>query len=60
LEFDCNIFKKVAEEMGIEWDENAHGTTVNGKPVDPSFFMNLFSANERNEKNEQHSTSNHN
>jgi len=53
LEFDCNIFKKVAEEMGIEWDDNAHGTTLNGKPVDPSFLMHLLRpipTNERNDK----------
>ena len=30
---DVNIFKKVALEMGLEWDDNATEATIDGEPI---------------------------
>lgn len=40
---DIETMRKVSEKMGIEWDDEAEGIKVNGKPIEESMIGNLFS-----------------
>lgn len=40
---NIEIMRELCEEMGIEWDDEAEGIKVNGKPMDKTMIGNLFS-----------------
>lgn len=41
---DIKLMYEICEKMGIEWDDEAEGIEVNGKPIEKSMIDNLFSA----------------
>ena len=47
--YDLNVFKKVAQEMGVKWDDSATGTTINGEPVTDEMIQSLFLQRDRAE-----------
>lgn len=40
---DIKLMYEICEKMGIEWDDEAEGIEVNGKPIDKAMIGNLFS-----------------
>ena len=50
--YDLNVFKKVAHEMGIAWDDCATGSTINGEPVTDEMIQSLFLQRDRAESSD--------
>lgn len=40
---NIEIMRELCAEMGIEWNDEAVGIEVNGKPIEESMIDNLFS-----------------